>query len=246
MPLFAAAGCRVLAPDMRGYGDSAKPEGSDGYDGRALAEEARALVRTIGFGDGRPLTLVAHDMGAPGALLWAADHPDEIALLAYLEEPVLLPDLLAQIIAYTPAALAQPMWWWLLPLAGDAPERLVVGNERAFLEYFYDRGAARREAIEPAAVDEYLRTFSGREGVLGAMGIYRAALETAAQTAPLAERRIGVPVVALGGERARGASVRANVERVASRVAGGTIPGAGHYLPEEAPREVVDAILRAL
>ena len=63
----------VLVPDMRGFGDSDKPAGTEGYDGRALAEEFRALRQQIGFGAGRPLTLVAHDMGAPPALLWAAE-----------------------------------------------------------------------------------------------------------------------------------------------------------------------------
>jgi pimeloyl-ACP methyl ester carboxylesterase len=59
MPALATAGLAVLVPDMRGYGDSDKPDGTDGYDARALAEELRALVRKIGFGAGRPLALVA-------------------------------------------------------------------------------------------------------------------------------------------------------------------------------------------
>jgi pimeloyl-ACP methyl ester carboxylesterase len=70
MTPLTSAGCAVLVPDMRGYGDSDKPRGDHGYDGRALAEAFRALVRAIRFGSGR-LTLVAHDMGAPAALLGA-------------------------------------------------------------------------------------------------------------------------------------------------------------------------------
>jgi pimeloyl-ACP methyl ester carboxylesterase len=89
MPAMEDAGLAVLVPDMRGYGDSDKPAGTEGYDARALAEEFRALVREIGFGAGRPLTLVAHDMGAPPALLWAADHPEEVAGLLYIEVPVM-------------------------------------------------------------------------------------------------------------------------------------------------------------
>ena len=73
MPFLVEAGYAVLVPDMRGFGDSDKPADTEGYDGRALAEEFRALRQQIGFGAGRPLTLVAHDMGAPPALLWAAD-----------------------------------------------------------------------------------------------------------------------------------------------------------------------------
>ncbi len=66
--------------------------------------------------------------------------------------------------------------WWILPLAPGVPERLIVGNERAFLTWFYEGDhVVDHAAITPEAVDEYLRTFAGKQGVLGSMGIYRAA-----------------------------------------------------------------------
>src|SRR5450755_617212 len=243
MPALVNAGFAVLVPDMRGYGDSDKPTGTEGYDARALAEEFRALVRETGFGVGRPLTLVAHDMGAPPALLWAADHPEEVAGLLYIEVPVMLSELLAKIIAYTPEAMKDgSMWWWILPLAPDVPERLIVGNERAFLTWFYERHATP-DAIDRATVDEYLRTFSGREGVLGALGVYRAAFTTMEQTAPLTRKKVQVPVVALGGERAQGGQIRKMVEMVAENVDGGSIADCGHFVPEERPDEIVRHIL---
>jgi pimeloyl-ACP methyl ester carboxylesterase len=244
MTRLAEAGCAVLVPDMRGYGDSDKPGGVVGYDGRALAEEFRALVKQIGFGNGQPLILAAHDMGAPPALLWAAAHPDEISGLLYLDEPVMLAEALRNLISYTPQiASSGGLWWWTLALAPGAPERLIVGNERAFLSWFYDRESVTPGAIEPAAVDEYLRTFSGLEGVLGALGAYRAAFTTQEQTAPLATARVQVPVVALGGERGLGGAVRAMVEQVAEYVTGGVLPGCGHFLAEERPEEVARQIL---
>jgi pimeloyl-ACP methyl ester carboxylesterase len=240
MTALADAGFAVLAPDMRGYGDSDKPPGTAGYDGRALAGEFRALVRQIGFGSGRPLTLVAHDMGAPPALLWAADHPEEISSLFYLEVPVMLSEVLRKIFDYTPEAMKKgSMWWWLLPLAPGAPERLIVGNERAYLTWFYETASAHPGAVEPAAIDEYLRTFSGTEGVLGALGVYRAAFTTIDQTTPLKRNRVRVPVIALGGERAQGARIAEMVALVAENVEGGSVPDCGHFLPEEQPGEIV-------
>ena len=249
MPLLAEAGYAVLVPDMRGYGDSDKPEGTTGYDARALAGEFRALVHQIGFGGGKPLLIAAHDMGAPPALLWAADHPDEVASLLYIEAPVMLSAVLQKIIAYTPDAMKEgSMWWWILPLAPDVPERLVVGHEREFLIWFYDRHMARREAITDEDVDETLRTFAGREGVLGAMGVYRAAFTSIEQTKPLAVlltgHKVKVPVVALGGGKGLGEKVLAMVKLVAKEVEGETIPDCGHFLPEEYP-EVVVRHLRA-
>jgi len=104
MPLLADSGFRILVPDMRGYGDSDKPAGNAGYDSAALGEEFRSLVEQIGFGAGRPLTLIAHDMGAPPALLWAAAHPTEISALLYVEAPVMLQSILEKIITFNPVS----------------------------------------------------------------------------------------------------------------------------------------------
>ena len=156
----------------------------------------------------------------------------------------MLSALLQKIIAYTPEAMKEgSMWWWILPLAPDVPERLVVGREREFLTWFYDRHMARREGITDADVDETLRTFSGREGVLGAMGVYRAAFTSIEQTEPLAGlmtgHKVKVPVVALGGEKGLGDKVLTMVKLVAKDATGETIADCGHFLPEEHPEAVV-------
>lgn len=246
-PALAEAGLSVLVPDMRGFGDSDKPSGTEGYDARAIGEEFRALVRQIGFGSGHALTIVAHDMGAPPALLWASDHPEEIATLFYIEVPVMLSDVLAKKTAFTPEAVQRgSMWWWILPLVSGVPERLIIGNERAFLSWFFERDEKTRIALKPAVIDEYLRTFSGYQGVLGALGVYRAAFTSIAQTEPLTRKKVRVPIVALGASRAAGASVRKQVERVAKNVSGGMIADCGHFVPEERPEEIVRLVLDAI
>jgi hypothetical protein len=93
------------------------------------------------------------------------------------------------------------MWWWILPLAPDVPERVVVGHERAFLTWFFE--IASPCFIPPESVDEYLRSFSGVEGVPGA----------------------------LGGANAQGDTVREMVSMVAVNVTGHVIPDCGHFLP---------------
>lgn len=244
-PTLARNGLSVLVPDMRGYGDSDKPEGVGGYDARALAEECRALVAATGFGGGRPMILAAHDMGAPPALIWAADHPGEVAGLLYIEAPVMLGDVLRRIIAYTPEAMAKgSMWWWVLPLAPGVCDRLVVGNERAFLTWFYEGATANPAAFTPQAVDEYQHTFAGREGVLGAMGLYRAAFTSISQTEPLTTAKVTIPVVAMGGgEKGLGRKVGEMVERVAQNIETVLIADCGHFIPEERPEAVIQQIL---
>lgn len=243
-PMLAEAGMSVLIPDMRGYGDSDKPQGVAGYDARALGEECRALVRAIGFGGGTPILLAAHDMGALPALLWAADHPEDLFGLLYIEAPVMLADVLNKIIVYTPeAAKNGSMWWWLLPLAPDVPETLIVGKERAFIEWFYDHYMVRPASMAAEVIDEYLRTFAGREGVLGAMGVYRAAFTTIAQTEPLRQAKLHLPVVAIAGELSLGSEVGTALALVAHHVESIVLPAASHYLPEEQPDEIARQIM---
>jgi pimeloyl-ACP methyl ester carboxylesterase len=238
MPMLAEAGYFVLVPDMRGYGDSDKPSGTDGYDARALGEEFRALVKQIEFGSGQKLFLATHDMGAHPALLWAADHPNEIACLVYMEVPTMLEEFLTKVIVYTPEAMAKgSMWWWILPLAPGVPERLIVGHERAFLNWFYEGATADPESITRTSIEETLRSFSGTEGVLGALGVYRAAFTTIEQTTPLKHSKVEVPVLAIGGDKALGIKVAQMVEAVAKNVTGKVIPACGHFIPEEQPAE---------
>jgi pimeloyl-ACP methyl ester carboxylesterase len=243
MPMLADSGYAVLAPDMRGYGDSDRPKGDKGYDGRALAEEFRALVKELNFGEKQPLILVGHDMGAPPALLWASDHPEEIAGLLYMEVPVMLSEVLEKIISYTPKGAAKGgMWWWTLSRAPGVPEKLVVGHEKEFLTWFFDGATADPSSIDEWTISEYLRTFSGVEGVLGAMGVYRAAFTTIEQTEPLKNNKVSVPIIAVGGAKAQGAQIKEMVSLVASNVDGQVIPNCGHFLPEEAPREILKQI----
>jgi hypothetical protein len=111
--------------------------------------------------------------------------------------------ILEKIITFNPEAMAKgSMWWRVLPLAPGVPEALLVGKEREFLNWFYHGNAVvKHETIPPETVNEYLRTFAGLEGVLGSLGVYRTVFATMAQTLPLTQRKVQLPVVAIGGER---------------------------------------------
>ena len=91
-------------------------------------------------------------------------------------------------------------------------------------------------------MNEYRRTFTGAEGVLGALGVYRAAFETMDQTEPLQKNKVKVPLIALGGEKGLGAKVQEMVDAVAESVEGSVVPDCGHFIPEEAPDEVARSI----
>jgi pimeloyl-ACP methyl ester carboxylesterase len=86
---------------------------------------------------------------------------------------------------------------------------------------------------------ETLRTFGGTEGVLGSLGVYRAAFTTIDQTTLLKKDKVEIPLLAIGGEKALGAKVAKMVEAVAKNVTGKVIPACGHFIPEEQPAEFV-------
>jgi pimeloyl-ACP methyl ester carboxylesterase len=188
--------------------------------------------------------LLAHDMGAPPALLWAAKYPDEIAALLYIEAPVMLQSILEKIITFTPEAMVKgSMWWWVLPLAPGVPEVLLVGKEREFLNWFYLGDAVvKHEAIPPETVDEYLRTFAGVEGVLGSLGVYRTAFTTMTQTSPLTQNKVQLPIIAIGGEKGLGARVGQSVAMVAANLKSVVLPDCGHFVPEERPEAVLEQL----
>lgn len=242
-PLIVELGYSVLVPDMRGFGDSDKPAGTHGYDGLAIAEEIRGLVQHLGFGHGKKLILAALDMGAPPAMLWAGHHPNEIAGVVYTEEPTMLEEFLSQIIVYTPKAMEKgSMGWWVLPLAPGVPERLIVGKEREFLTWFYEGATADPNSTTEESITETLRTFRGKEGALGALGVYRAAFATIQQTSAFKQHKIDVPVLAIGGEKSLGSRVPQMLEAIASNITGELLASCGHFVPEEQPTRFVELL----
>jgi pimeloyl-ACP methyl ester carboxylesterase len=108
-PALAKAGLSVLVPDMRGYGDSDKPPGNDGYDARSLAEECRALVAAIGFGKGKLLIHAAHDMVAMVAKNVEAHTLTGCGHFMTEERPEFVADHIVALIARVAAARAKKL-----------------------------------------------------------------------------------------------------------------------------------------
>lgn len=238
MPLLAQD-YTVIAPDMRGYGDSEKPaggaSGGEGYDALTLTEDYRALVRGLGF---EKISIIAFDMGAPPALVYAGEYPDEVRALVYLDEPVITQSNLNQALQFSPEGTQHGgLWWWQFALAPNIAETLVVGREREFLAWFHENYYFDKTQIERSAADETLRSFRGEEGVRGAFGVYRAIFETMRQTEKYEGflSKIGVPVLGLGGEKSIGEKTKQMLESVASNVSGGAVERCGHFIPEERP-----------
>ncbi|APX97203.1 alpha/beta fold hydrolase [Natronorubrum daqingense] len=228
IPAFASE-YTVIAPDLRGMGDSTTP--LSGYDKDTVATDIRELVHALGHGDER-IALVGHDWGMPTAYAYAAQYRDEVAALCVLEAG--LPGIRED----------EKRHFWHTRFHGvrDLPERLVAGRERLYLEWFYKKGAYDPAAIDSDARDEYVRCYSQPGGLRGGFEYYRAYDDDVENNAAHAETPLEMPVLALGGEASFRSLPIEDMNAVATDVEGEVLENAGHWIPEERPEYFVERV----
>lgn len=231
-----ARACTVVAMDLRGYGRSSVPssrEDHEPYSKRAMARDAVAVMRALGF---EHFAVAGHDRGARCAYRLALDHPDRVTRLSVLDI-VPTADLLRSL---TPELFVEFWHWAFLAQPHDLPERLISADAGRF----YFRGD--RGVFDPLAFADYERAFLDPARVHAMCEDYRAGLTLDAQADDADRgRTIDIPVLALWSTRSVMADqldVLALWRRWAPAVRGWGVD-AGHYLPEEAPAVVRDAYL---
>jgi haloacetate dehalogenase len=222
----------VIAPDLRGYGDSSKPESAPDhgpYSKRAMALDQVEVMRHFGF---ERFALCGHDRGGRVGYRMALDQPGVVTRLAVLD---IVPTFEAFSRADTAFGLAY--WhWFFLAQPHDLPERLLASEpEKALF-----RGGS--EAIAPEAMEEYVRCLRDPEAIRATCEDYRAAatLDFEHDGADRkAGRRIGCPVLALWGRQGflDGHYDVLEVWRGWAADVRGRALECGHYIPEEAPEE---------
>lgn len=226
----------VLAPDLRGYGETAKPPA--GYDKRTMASDVHELVRGLGH---TRIRLVGHDRGARVAHRYALDYEDEVERLALL-------DIIPTRITFErfDAESARDHWHWFFHQVRDLPELLVGANVEAYLRYFFHTWSYQTTAFGPEDVAVYVHAFSQPGALRAGFEDYRAGATTDLEhDAGDATRRLKPPLLALwGGEGRRGKASVLDVWRgVADDVRGEPIAQCGHFLPEEQPDVVAGKLL---
>lgn len=251
IPLLAAAGHRVIAPDARGAGHSSRPsrdEGNPGdprgagllrtgYDKRAVAADIHALL-TEELGINGPVTVVGHDIGAMTAVAYALAYRDHVRALVIGEAPIPGTDVCEQL------KTSPPMYHFAFHSVLDLPEALVAGREDVYLQHFFDRLGYRPEAVD---VDHYVRAYSQAGALRAGFGLYRAFEQDAADNREALERdgKLAVPVLAFYGEISRFADVTEPMAReLATDVTTVEIPESGHWMAEENPRQLATEIVQ--
>lgn len=238
----------VVAADLRGYGDSDRPEaGADhaGYAFRAMAADQVALMEALGF---PRFAVVGHDRGARVTHRMALDHPDRVDRLALLD---ILPT--AYMFEHVDRRVATANYhWFFLSQPADLPERLIGGDPLYFLHRLLGSWGSGLDAHAPEALQEYERVFADPAARGAMIEDYRAAasidLEHDAASAA-AGQRIAAPCLVLWGERgvvAGNPTVPLEVWRSLAAdpasMIGGVIAGAGHFLAEENHADTLAAL----
>lgn len=232
-----AADFTVHAADLRGYGDSGKPQGGPAaYSKRAMARDMIAVMRQLGH---ERFDIGGHDRGGRVAYRLALDHPQAVRRLAVLD---IIPTL--DCYGHEPGmAFAMDYWhWYFLAQPEPVPERIIALDP----DYVLFRGRSRA-AFTPDADAEYRRIAADPATVHAMCEDYRAGA-TADLEADRADRmrgaRIAAPLLALWG--AHGALPRWGdvmaVWRPWAEHLSGQAMDCGHYIPEERPAETAAAL----
>ena len=218
----------VIAPDLRGLGDSSKP--TTGYDGKTVAEDIHQLVAQLGFKDS---FLVGHDLGVLVAFSYAAAHTSEVRRLVILDVPIT---------GFGPALNSTRLWHIPFHMVQDIPETLVEGKEREYLTWFYSNYSYNPAAITKEDIDEYVSHYSAPGGMRAGFEYYRAFPIDAEQIKEYSKVKLPMPVLALGGENSFGTAPLVSMQSISTNVRGGIVPLSGHWIAEENPKFLIEQL----
>jgi pimeloyl-ACP methyl ester carboxylesterase/uncharacterized RmlC-like cupin family protein len=224
----------VVAPDLRGFGRSSKPEG--GYDKRTMAQDVHALAVALGY---RRAQIAGHDIGLMVAYAYAAQYPSEVERIALMD-------------AFLPGVGDWQTVWllrdlWHFHFYGETPLKLVAGRERIYFEHFWnDFAADPTHSISEADRTLYAASYAEPGAMRAGFEVFHAFPQDAKDFAVLAKTRLTMPMLVLTGEKASGEFLIEQGRLVADNVEGVVVPGAGHWLMEEAPDKVIPRLVSFL
>ena len=224
----------VIAPDLPGIGDSEIPK--DGLDMKTSAIRIHALAKSLGVQKAR---VVGHDIGLMVAYAYAAQFPAEV-------EKLVLMDAFLPGVAGWEAVYNNPNIWHFR-FNGPTPEALVEGREKIYFAYFWnDLAADKTRSLPTADREAYVAAYSGPGRMHASWAYFAAWPRTAKDFETLAQVRLTIPVLSIGGEKSLGDALGQQAKLVAADATVIVLKGAGHWIMEERPAETMDALLKFL
>jgi len=221
----------VVAPDLRGFGQSSKSDG--GYDKKTMAQDVHAIATTLGY---RRVQVVGHDIGLMVAYAYAAQYPTEV------ERIVLMDAFLPGVGDWKSVWLLRDLWHF--HFYGETPLKLVAGRERIYFEHFWNDFAADPKHSVPEVDRQFYATSYAQPGAMRAgFEVFRAFAQDAEDFARFAQTKLTMPMLVLTGEKASGEFLIQQGRLVADNVEGVVVKNSGHWLMEEAPDQVIPKLV---
>lgn len=219
----------VIVPDLRGMGLSSQAK--DGYDKKTQASDIATVMDKLNV---QKADLVTHDIGNMVGYALAAQYPDRITKWAIIDAP--LPG-----IGPWDEILKSPLLWHF-NFRGPDVDRLVKGRERIYLDRFYNELSANPKAIDEATRNHYARLYARPGNMHYAFEQFAAFNQDAKDNKAFAEKKLTMPILALGAEKSFGDQQAAIMREVGTNVEGGIITRSGHWIMEEQPAETVSKV----
>ena len=224
----------VIAADLRGAGQSDAPE--EGYAKSSMARDVRALMTGLGYDK---VSVVGHDMGLMVAYAYAVQFPSEVKSIALLDA------FLPGVGEWTRVGLVRDQWH--CHFFGKTPQALVQGRERIYLEHFWNDFAADPAKSVPEADRKiYAAEFARPNHVRAGMEYFRALDEDGKEFHEYAAKPLTMPMLVITGEKGSGDFLVKQAELIATDVQSAIVPGAGHWLMEEAPGFLIPKLVEFL
>jgi pimeloyl-ACP methyl ester carboxylesterase len=242
IPALAAAGLRVIALDLRGFGESERPPGIGAYRVPLVAADVAALIAHESRGGAARAAVVGHDLGGIVAYALAARHPEVVDRLAILNAP-------------HPAALAREgmrpaqllaSWYVLFFQLPLLPELAIRARDFRVLRDLFRREPARPGAFTEDDIERYVEELRKPGALTAAINYYRAALRRRGGAAPAArQRRVEAPTLVIWGDRERHMvpEMTEGLERWVPNVRVEHLPGASHWVQHDEPERVSELII---
>jgi pimeloyl-ACP methyl ester carboxylesterase len=219
----------VIVPDLRGMGLSSQAKG--GYDKKTQAADIATVMDKLGV---QKADLVTHDIGNMVGYALAAQYPDRITKWVVIDAP--LPG-----IGPWEEILKSPLLWHF-NFRGPDVDRLVKGRERIYLDRFYNELSANPKAIDEATREHYARLYARPGNMHYAFEQFAAFAQDAKDNKVFAQKKLTMPMLALGAEKSFGDQQAAIMRDVGSNVEGGIVTGSGHWIMEEQPAQTVKKV----
>ncbi|MEV0091155.1 alpha/beta hydrolase [Streptomyces sp. NPDC050738] len=227
---------RVIAVDLPGQGHSDRPHGS--YDTHTVASYIQAALTAL---DVPRYWLAAHDIGAWVAFSLALKYEERLHGVALLDAGI--PGISLPAAVPTDPDRAWKTWHFAFHLVPDLPETLLAGRERDYVDWFLKAKALSPDTFDRAETDHYAASIAAEGGLRASLAYYRDAAESArGNHEALGQRHLTLPVLGISSSHGSIPDMAASLSPWADHTTGVVIPDAGHFIPDEQPAAVVDAL----